>query len=76
MCIYTYIKGSDKVYKVLTKCTVCNEELKITKLECNNCNTKIENDFLFSKFEKLNKEQLDFIEVLLSCRGNIIRRSC
>jgi hypothetical protein len=59
------------VYRVLTKCPVCNEELKITKLECNNCNTKIENDFSFSKFEKLNKEQLDFIEVFLSCRGNI-----
>jgi hypothetical protein len=68
---YAYIKGSDKVYKVLTKCPVCSEELKITKLECNHCSTKIENDFTFSKFERLSKDQLNFVEVFLSCRGNI-----
>ena len=59
------------MYKVLTECPVCSSELKITKLECSKCKTKIENDFVFSKFEKLNKEQLKFIEVFLSCRGNI-----
>lgn len=59
------------MYKVLTKCPVCREELKITKLECSHCSTKIENDFSFSKFEKLSNEQLNFVEVFLSCRGNI-----
>lgn len=59
------------MYKVLTKCPICSEELKITKPECSNCNTKIENDFSFSKFEKLSQEQLHFVEVFLSCRGNI-----
>ena len=59
------------MYKVLTKCPICSEELKITKLECSNCNTNIENDFSFSKFEKLSQEQLHFVEVFLSCRGNI-----
>lgn len=68
---YTDIKGSDKLYKVLTKCPVCTEEMKITKLKCNQCSTIIENEFSFSKFEQLSKEQLNFVEVFLSCRGNI-----
>ena len=59
------------MYKVLTECPVCSKEMKITKLKCNNCSTIIENDFSFSKFEKLSKEQLNFVEVFLDCRGNI-----
>ncbi|SMC16217.1 hypothetical protein SAMN02745134_00028 [Clostridium acidisoli DSM 12555] len=58
-------------YKVLIKCPICNEKLKITKLKCNKCGTVIENDFEFSKFESLGKEHLNFIEVFLKCRGNI-----
>lgn len=42
------------------------------KLKCNHCSTIIENDFSFSKFEKLSKEHLNFVEVFLVCRGNII----
>lgn len=59
------------MYKVLTECPVCSKEMKVTKLKCNSCNTVIENDFSFSKFERLSKEQLNFVEVFLACRGNI-----
>ncbi len=59
------------MYKVLTKCPVCSGKMKIKKLECENCNTIIENDFSFSKFEKLNDEQLNFVETFLRYRGNI-----
>lgn len=59
------------MYKVLTKCPVCDDEMKITKLKCNKCNTIIENEFSLSKFERLSKEQLIFVEVFLGCRGNI-----
>lgn len=58
-------------YKVLSKCPVCNSKLKIAKLRCNKCGTVIENDFEFSKFEYLEDEQLNFMEVFLKCRGNI-----
>lgn len=71
LCEYTYIKGSDNLYKVITKCPVCEEQMKITKLKCSHCNTLIENEFSFSKFEQLSKEQLNFVEVFLACRGNI-----
>lgn len=59
------------MYKALTTCPVCKGRLKISKLQCEECNTVIENDFQFSKFHKLSDEQLNFVEVFLQCRGNI-----
>lgn len=59
------------MYKVFSKCPVCSNTLKITKLKCCKCNTTIENEFSFSKFESLSNDQLYFIEVFLKCRGSI-----
>jgi hypothetical protein len=59
------------MYKVLSKCPVCNDKLKITKLKCKRCNTVIENEFEFSKFDALSSEHLGFVETFLKCRGNI-----
>lgn len=59
------------MYKVISKCPVCNNNLKITRLKCKGCGTIIENEFSFSKFEMLSLDQLKFIEVFLKCRGNI-----
>lgn len=58
-------------YRAMSKCPICSAKLKIVKLKCNKCGTVIENDFEFSKFEYLEEEQLNFIEVFLKCRGNI-----
>ncbi|KAB8133593.1 DUF2089 domain-containing protein [Gracilibacillus oryzae] len=58
-------------YPVITNCPVCSNALKITKLQCTHCQTTIENEFEFSSFSSLSKEQLHFIEVFLVCRGNI-----
>lgn len=59
------------MYKVLVKCPVCGGKLKIKKLQCSGCNTIIENDFSFSKFDVLTAEQVKFVETFLQCRGNI-----
>lgn len=59
------------MYKVLVKCPVCGGKLKIKKLQCSGCNTVIENDFSFSKFDLLTAEQMKFVETFLQCRGNI-----
>lgn len=58
-------------YRVVSKCPICSAKLKIAKLKCSKCGTVIENDFEFSKFEYLEEEQLNFMEVFLKCRGNI-----
>ncbi|WP_160679097.1 DUF2089 domain-containing protein [Clostridium sp. C8-1-8] len=59
------------MYKTISKCPICGGVLRVTKLKCAKCNTTIENEFSFSKFESLSKEQLAFVEVFLKCRGNI-----
>jgi len=58
-------------YRVISNCPICNAKLKVIKLRCNRCNTVIENDFEFSKFESLGEEHLNFIEIFIKCRGNI-----
>ncbi|MGL4774022.1 MAG: DUF2089 domain-containing protein [Clostridium sp.] len=59
------------MYKVISKCPVCKNKLKVIKLKCSSCSTIIENDFNLSKFDYLNEEQLRFVEIFIKCRGNI-----
>lgn len=58
-------------HSLITNCPVCNQTLSVIKLHCKHCHTTIENDFALSKFNLLTKEQLQFIETFLVCRGNI-----
>ena len=58
-------------YKLITNCPVCSKTLKITKLQCSHCRTTIENEFELSKLASLSKDQLHFVEIFLTCRGNI-----
>jgi hypothetical protein len=57
--------------KLLHRCPVCGQEMTITKLACNHCQTKIEGEFSPCKFCRLPNDQIEFIEVFLKCRGNI-----
>jgi hypothetical protein len=58
-------------YKLIKDCPVCGSTLKATRLSCVTCGTVIESDFELSRFEQLNKEQLNFIEIFLKNRGSI-----
>lgn len=57
--------------EVLGKCPVCDDELHVTKLGCNNCHTSIEGNFSLCKFCKLTDEQKNFVEIFIKSRGNI-----
>lgn len=57
--------------RILTRCPVCDGRLKAIKLRCDTCSTVIENSFDFPGLLQLTKEQLDFVEVFVMCRGNI-----
>lgn len=59
------------MYQVISRCPVCGGKLKVVKLQCENCDTAIENDFHLSKFDYLSAEDLSFAETFLICRGNI-----
>lgn len=59
------------MYQVISRCPVCGGKLKAVKLQCEKCDTAIENDFYLSKFDYLSAEDLFFAETFLKCRGNI-----
>ena len=71
--------------KIISRCPVCRNDLAVTRLKCNSCNTIIENNFRLSKFDylsdeelyreankwELSHEDLYFTETFIRCRGNI-----
>ena len=57
--------------EVLGKCPVCDDELHVSKLSCDNCKTNIEGKFSLCKFCKLTNEQKSFVEIFIKSRGNI-----
>lgn len=58
-------------YKLISDCPVCSSTLKATRLSCSTCGTVIESEFELSRFELLNKQQLNFVEIFLKNRGSI-----
>jgi len=59
--------------KMLSRCPVCEGELKITELNCSRCNTKVQSTFDSCRFCNLPAEHLAFLEVFLRCEGNLSR---
>ncbi len=57
--------------KMLGSCPVCNGELEVTSLQCKECKTEISGHFEVCGFCKLDKENRDFIETFIKCRGSI-----
>ncbi|NLM07116.1 MAG: DUF2089 domain-containing protein [Tissierellia bacterium] len=57
--------------EVISACPVCSNDLVATKLSCLKCGTVVEGEFHFSKFQKLPKEELEFVEIFIKNRGNI-----
>lgn len=57
--------------KVIGKCPVCGQNMKVTELECPSCHTRVSGQFDLGKFSRLNRKQLEFVEVFIRLRGNI-----
>ncbi|MGH2349722.1 MAG: DUF2089 domain-containing protein [bacterium] len=53
------------------KCPVCSHDLEAVKLQCTSCGTVVEGHFELSRFNRLEPEQLAFLELFLKARGNI-----
>jgi len=56
---------------LILKCPSCNGDLAVSKLHCQACEIAIEGDFGLPALLRLNRAQLDFVEVFLKNRGNI-----
>ena len=57
--------------KILGSCPVCNGNMQVTRMYCEECGTVVEGQFDICKFCQLNPEQKEFIETFIRCRGNI-----
>lgn len=59
------------VHPVLTRCPVCGDELRITRLQCDSCDSTIEGHFTLGRLQRLTREQMQFVELFIKCRGKI-----
>jgi hypothetical protein len=58
-------------HQALTRCPVCGDELRIVRLHCEACGSTLEGNFTLGRLQRLTREQLQFVEVFLKCRGKI-----
>lgn len=56
---------------IVGRCPVCGETLKVVRLECDSCGTRLEGSFGLGRFHALDSEQLAFLETFIRNRGNI-----
>jgi hypothetical protein len=55
---------------VIARCPICSESLRVTRLECESCGTRLEGSFALGRFHQLTGEQLEFLETFIKARGN------
>jgi hypothetical protein len=55
---------------VVAKCPICSAQLKVVRLECDSCGTRMEGSFSLGRFHALSPEQLEFLETFIRARGN------
>ena len=56
---------------LILKCPSCNGDLAVAKLHCHSCDIALEGDFSIPPLLRLNRAQMDFVEVFLKNRGII-----
>jgi hypothetical protein len=57
--------------KLFNQCPACGGPLIITECRCADCNLQLRGEFQLGQFSRLSEEQLTFINVFLSARGNL-----
>ncbi len=63
-------KGT-KLNKLISSCPVCNGQLYVTHLRCDDCQTELSGEFIANEFARLPQDKLDFLRTFLACRGNL-----
>lgn len=58
-------------HQVLTRCPVCSDDLRIVRLECPACGSALQGNFTLGRLARLTREQLQFVELFIRCRGKI-----
>lgn len=55
---------------VIGRCPICDARLRVVRLECGACGTRLEGSFSLGRFQALRPEQLEFLEVFIRARGS------
>src|SRR4030095_12528863 len=64
--------GRDQAaHQVLTRCPVCSGDLHLVRLECHACGRARQGKSPLGRLARLTREQLQFVEVFIRCRGKI-----
>ncbi len=53
------------------KCPICENALTVTRLQCSQCGTGIDGAFYLGKLQALTREQVEFVETFIKCKGKI-----
>jgi hypothetical protein len=64
-------RGAGGMPEVTGRCPMCEAELVVTHLRCRQCGTGLEGVFHLTRFDRLSREQLRFVDVFLKNRGVI-----
>ncbi|EGC84900.1 DUF2089 domain-containing protein [Anaerococcus hydrogenalis] len=56
---------------MINKCPNCGDDLIITSYKCKSCLTEVSGEFEMDKFQRLDLEDLEFVELFLQKRGSI-----
>jgi hypothetical protein len=56
-----------------TRCPICQNELTITRLHCEACETSLDGRFVGGPFAHLTRDQLDFVLTFIRCEGKLNR---
>jgi len=57
--------------KLISQCPCCSGTLNITSLQCPDCGVELKNTFELSAFDRLPKEEMEFLLSFLRNRGNL-----
>jgi len=58
-------------YPIPFTCPACAQYMAVTELTCSHCDTRVKGTFSSLGLNRLNAEQVQFVEVFVRCRGNI-----
>ena len=61
------------MHPVIGQCPICQDQLQVTQLHCESCDTTINGHFSLGRLHHLSPEQLEFIETFIRCEGKINR---
>ncbi|HZS93440.1 MAG TPA: DUF2089 domain-containing protein [Chloroflexota bacterium] len=59
------------MYQVIGRCPICHDQLHVARLECATCGTSIEGDFSLGPLQRLNQQQIQFVEAFIRARGSL-----